>query len=626
MKITVRGDSAEIRKGLDLLKDDLDIEEAADGYPIKLEQRPGNLVVQADENGAVIQYAEKTHFFRALGLLLEQKQSNEVVNIEETPQFQSSGAMLDSSRNGVLKPKRVQYLLRKMAVMGLNRLMMYTEDTYEVEELPYFGYMRGRYTKEEIREMDNYADKLGIEMIPCIQTLAHLREALKWEYANDIRDTDDILLMEEETTYDFLDKIISAASEPYRTNRIHIGMDEAHQLGLGRYLDKHDYKHRFELMNEHLHRIVEITNRLQLKPMMWSDMYFTIGSEKNVVYDPNAVFPEETVKDMPDVQLVYWDYYKHEKEYYQHMLQRHAELKPNTVFAGGIWTWNGMVPNYGKTWVTANAGLEGAKAEGIKDVFATMWGDNGQETSLLTVLPGLQLYAEHSFHTTVSREAVAKRFAFCVGADLDDFRVISALDETPGVMKNNLNASMTAKVLLWQDPLIGLFDKTIEGLPLNEHYRKTADRLALSKQRNQHFYSLFDFYEQLGTVLSIKSELGIQLKETYDKNNKEGMKKEILTVEQLIEEVGKLRKAHRVLWLENNKAFGGEVLDIRYGGLLSRLETTVYRLSEWVNGLIDRIEELDENRLAYRGPFGNPEESIGNSMYHRIVTASPFSE
>jgi ADP-ribosylglycohydrolase len=64
--------------------------------------------------------------------------------------------------------------------MGYNTLMLYTEDTFEIEDEPYFGYMRGRYTKEELSEIDAFAASLGIEVIPCMQTLAHLPAALRW--------------------------------------------------------------------------------------------------------------------------------------------------------------------------------------------------------------------------------------------------------------------------------------------------------------------------------------------------------------------------------------------------------------------------------------------------------------
>src|SRR5690625_859907 len=114
---------------------------------------------------------------RALGLWIEQYQNGEDFELIEEPQFEMTGAMLDSSRNAVLTVAGIQDMLRKMAIMGLNTLMVYTEDTYEVEEYPYFGYMRGRYSEQELKICDDYATELGIEMIPCIQTLAHLTEA-----------------------------------------------------------------------------------------------------------------------------------------------------------------------------------------------------------------------------------------------------------------------------------------------------------------------------------------------------------------------------------------------------------------------------------------------------------------
>ena len=58
-------------------------------------------------------------------------------------------------------------------------LMLYTEDTYEVDNQPYFGYLRGRYSQKELREIDDYAFKHGMELIPAIQTLAHLKSIFR---------------------------------------------------------------------------------------------------------------------------------------------------------------------------------------------------------------------------------------------------------------------------------------------------------------------------------------------------------------------------------------------------------------------------------------------------------------
>ena len=106
------------------------------------------------------------------------------------------GVMLDCSRNAVPNVKSVKIFIDCLAKMGYNTLELYTEDTYAVEGEPYFGYLRGRYSSEEICQLDTYAKKNGIELIPCIQTLAHFTCLYRSVY-NDIIDTDDILLIDE---------------------------------------------------------------------------------------------------------------------------------------------------------------------------------------------------------------------------------------------------------------------------------------------------------------------------------------------------------------------------------------------------------------------------------------------
>lgn len=154
--------------------------------------------------------------------------------------------MIDCSRGGVLRLKTVYFLLNNMALMGLNMLQLYTEDTYEVEGEPLFGYLRGRYTTRELSLIDDYAFDLygynfsyriykwsnqiiyirSIEVMPCIQTLGHMGQILQWSQYSHLRDNNEVLLPEAESTYEFIEKLIQNVSRPFRSKRIHIGMDE----------------------------------------------------------------------------------------------------------------------------------------------------------------------------------------------------------------------------------------------------------------------------------------------------------------------------------------------------------------------------------------------------------------
>lgn len=625
MKLHLIGETESLEKGIEILSQELNFTRSHDGHPIHITQHDGPMTIKNDHNQGEITYHHPIHFYRALGLWLQKYQKQQTFTITEEPQFKMNGVMLDASRNAVLTVDGIKDMLRKMAIMGLNTLMVYTEDTYEVKDYPYFGYMRGRYTEKELKICDEYAAHLGIEMIPCIQTLAHLTEALKWNYAIDLRDTTDILLAGEPKTYDFLEKIIKAASKPFSSNRIHIGMDEAHQLGLGKYLDKHGYEERFSIMNRHLKEVVAITKKLNLNPMIWSDMYFRLGSKRGSYYDLDAKIPEDIVRSIPDTQLVYWDYYHTDEDFYQTFIQKHKQLKPDPIFAGGVWTWNGISPNYGKAIATTEAAMTACKKENIQETFVTMWGDNGAETPWLTALPVLQLYAEHAYHKKVTTDHVAERFQFCCDGQYDDFMTLNQLDETPGVSENNLHESNPSKLLLWQDLLVGLYDKNMQGLPLNKHYAELAAKLKQAKQANPSWTLLFDFYQQLADVLSIKAEYGINLKEAYDANDKSTVKSLKNQLNDLKASVDSLRKKHRTIWFSINKPFGWEIIDIRYGGVLARIDTVDHRLNQWLTGDIDTLEELDAERLHFEGPYPMPDGSLGRNLYHRIVTAGNLS-
>ena len=162
------------------------------------------------------------------------------------------GVMLDCSRGAVYRLSALKQFLDEIAEMGYTSLQLYSEDVYAVAEEPYFGYLRGRYSAEEIRELDAYAAERGVELIPCIQTLAHLNQIFRWNKYADIHDIDDIILSGSEKTYKLIDKMFTALENAFICRRVHIGMDEAHHLGRGKYLDQNGYNDASNIKLEHL--------------------------------------------------------------------------------------------------------------------------------------------------------------------------------------------------------------------------------------------------------------------------------------------------------------------------------------------------------------------------------------
>src|SRR5690625_2064724 len=119
--------------------------------------------------------------------------------------------------------------------------------------------------------------------------------------------------------------------------------------------------------------------------------------------------------------------------------------------------------------------------------------------------------------------------------------------------------------------------------------------------------------------------MGLHIKQAYDEQDSEKMKGIVKKVAALSVSANSLREKHRTLWFSMNKPFGWEVLEIRYGGLITRMDTVQFRLQQCLNGEIDWLEELEKGKLHFECPYPMPEGAVVRNLYHRIVTASNLS-
>ena len=111
---------------------------------------------------------------------------------------------------------------------------------------------------------------------------------------------------------------------------------------------------------------------------------------------------------------------------------------------------------------------------------------------------------------------LAERVKFCTGIDMEAFLLLKDLDEIPGQEPNNAKQSNPSKFLLYQDVLLGMFDKQIEGLDLSNHYAELEQNLRAKRDSTTELDYLFEMPEKLSAVLKRKSEIGILLKQAYD--------------------------------------------------------------------------------------------------------------
>lgn len=579
------------------------------------------LEVSFEAGQGVIKAPTKAAFFRGLGLLKENAEKTSSFSIKEAATFDSLGASFDMSRNGVVKLSTLKKLVMKMALMGFNSLFLYTEDTYPVSDEPFFGYLRGAYTKDELKELDELCSLFGIELIPCIQTLGHLERFLHWPDATKYKDTKEVLMVGEEKVYDLIDRMFSSCRECYRTHKIHVGMDEAMDLGLGKYLMKNGYENGFSIMQKHIERVLAIAYKYEFEPMMWSDMYFRCASPTHDYYEDDINIPAEVVANAPiSMALVYWDYYHNNKEFYDRYINEHKKFAAPLWFAGGMWTWMGPAIDYDVFFSTSLPALESCKKNGIKNVMVTTWGDDGAEVNIATMLLGLQVYAEWCWNGSYERERVNERFRACCGEEAERFERIAQFNKTAKMdVKSNLpNAD---KFLLWQDPLLGLHDIDIEGLGFKAQYEDLETEFRSYAEEGGAFSLQWEFYAALAHTLSLKSELGLDILRAYQEKNMAELKKLSIQARSASESIRTLRDAWWRMWRSTNKPNGFEVIEVRLGGVAFRLLSAAERLEELISGKVDIIEELEEERVHI---LRKPGTDILNGSYcwREIVTAA----
>ena len=515
--------------------------------------------------------------------------------MEKKTYFRRFGTMLDCSRNAVPTVDSLKKWIDITSDLGYNTLLLYTEDTYEVEGNPYFGYMRGRFSQEELKTVDAYARSKGMELIPCIQTLAHLNAIVRWPaYAPHV-DTNDILLAGDEKVYELIDQMFATISKCFTSRVINIGMDEAHMIGRGKYYDLHGDSDRSQILIDHLKKVAAIGEKYGFTLAMWSDMFFRLAAGGNY-YNSNAGIDSEIKKQIPDnVQLIYWDYYSTDKKHYDKMLTAHEKIKDDTWFAGGLWTWTGFAPHNGFSMKATAAALKSCREHGVQDVFLTMWGDNGGECSRFSLLPSL-FYASEIAKGNMNKADIKAKFKEKFGIAFDRFLLLD-LPRTPGGDANNYYDS--EKYLLYNDCFTGLLDSTLAGGE-NEQYAKCARRLGLLKNDPEWGY-LFETEQALCEALAIKAELGVKTREVYKSRDKEALKALIADYKKLSKKLELFYRAYKKQWFTENKPHGFDVQDIRLGGLMTRVKSCTERLQELYDGKIDVIEELEETQLDFHG-------------------------
>lgn len=592
MKIT--GLPEQFESSLEIMSKKLSLERI--NISLKFEYANEMSVTVKDGKG-VLKCAEVAQMNRLLGLLAEHYCDKDL-EICEKPQFKTLSLMLDLSRGCALTIPSLKEYLRHLAAMGYNQMLLYIEDMYEMPaEYAHFGYMRGRYSEQELRELDDYAYALGIELIPCIQTLGHMEHYLKWAESRPWRENDRVLLPNDEGTFALIRDMLIHASKPFRSKRIHVGLDETSGLGVGRSLRKNPYRPSLEVFLDHANRVAKIAEELGLHPQMWNDMVFCYCSPKRRKYDRDTEIPQWVLDAMPkNMDLYYWNY--EDEHCGKYMIEKNRAFGNPVIFAGGVWIFGGALPDNVWSGEFHEKALADCREMGVEEVCLTVWA-NGSPVYQTSLLEACR-FAEHTYRASADR--LKERFEFLTGASFDAFYDMSNLHAQYKEGKIDYNAlpydeRFYGDKLMWQDVMLGIFDEKLYREPRSEHYRLMEEEYRKHAETAGEWQWLYEYCHAIFSYLSVKCYVAERIAPAYKENDRQTLA-QLATdaLPRLKEKTLELAEAHRVHREGFLLPFGAEENDRMYGTTLMRIDYAIRRLNAYLDGNVESLPELAEPR------------------------------
>jgi len=246
----------------------------------------------------------------------------------------------------------------------------------------------------------------------------------------------------------------------------------------------------------------------------------------------------------------------------------------------------------------------------------TVWLNDNAECDLFANLLGLSFFAELCFDREADEAKLRARFQAATGGNYDAFLAMSLyhhrFDEDP--VFENFNHRFLGKHLFWQDIMEGLYDSHLLKSPMSPHYAACAAKMKDYTGGPWHY--LYDFACKVFDCLAVKTLIAETLIPAYQAGDREALAEVAHVLLPLLKKkTAQVHEAHRSMWFNNLKILGWSNLDLRYGGLIARIDTAVLLLDRYLTNQDAVIEELEQPRL--HKPLN------GFARYNRIVTSLP---
>lgn len=557
-------------------------------------------ILDVDDNGVVIVAESPTGRYYGVVTLLQmigEKGRSLVIpgaTVVDWPLMKMRGITDDLSRGQVSTMENFKKIIRFLGRYKLNVYSPYIEDIFLWKNYPTIGKGRGGLTSAEMRELDIYARKHHVEVIPIFETLGHWENILALpDYAKYAEFPGaHTVNVSDEGVYKMLDEMIGELAAAFSSPYFNMAADESWDVGLGVNKDRVAKSDIATVHVEHYKRLFQILKKYKKKPMMYGD----------IILD----HPKILDKIPKDVTIVDW-HYGVSDSYTSPAVFRNAGFP--YVVSPAVWNFTGPFPNYINTFVNIQNLVRDGYRNGAMGVMTSNWNDYGGEALRELNYYGYAWTAECAWNPArgTSFEFNQKFFDEFFGSVEAGFLGRTAYT----VLSNPFNQLNWHE--LWRHPLLPLRPSTMNWLWRVESVesampfvQQLAEIMKPNAGRNEDQIPILEFITRLNLWFAKKMKVGEQIKREWGDTTIANKKDSISTVllgrtREVLVDLGRLKEEFRSLWLRTNREANLEWLMKRYDRQTSYWE----EISDGLGRQALKLDPTIESQWIYH-PSANP--------------------
>ena len=268
-------------------------------YCLKFVENSAIVIAESDK---AIYYGVNT--FLQLIKFLENQLIVPNLEIQDYPSYQIRCITDQTSRNQIPTLENLKKVIKFLSQFKMNYHYLYLEDGYHFKVHPDIGKERGGYTEKEINDLQDYAQRYFMEIVPIFNSFGHqdnilMTEYPKYSHLGEFPGAACFNIANSEVKL-FLTQLYEELCCAFTSNWLHLGLDETFDFG----------KHQTKTLVKQQGKGKTLLDFYKFLVALAREK----GKTKIICYHDNILKEKELLENLSnDLIVFYWDYFPKRK-------------------------------------------------------------------------------------------------------------------------------------------------------------------------------------------------------------------------------------------------------------------------------------------------------------------------